>query len=168
MPFLASFFSIELHFKPLPDNQRIWEHQMILLLPNAITFLPETINLCHWRGGGKTNKQKKVDEKMNQLLSLFTQWHDLRETLSIWLGKIRLVESTATGTGNVWLIECFGRCYRKLYVCLVQHWNQCFVPHLGHFPEDFTSLRNNPKASAVGDNSIRDEEAMLGEDIYYH
>lgn len=161
MPFLEAFFSIELHFELLPDNQRIWEHQMILLLPDAITYLPETINLCHWRGR-KANKQKKTDEKMSKLLSLFTQWHELRENLSIWLHKIRLVESRATCTGNVGLTKCFGRCSWKLYVCLVQHWNQCFVLHLGHFSECLTSLHNNLKASALGDNWIRDGEVMLG------
>lgn len=47
MPFPESFFSIKLRFKLLSDNQNIWEHQVILLLSDAITFLPETINLCH-------------------------------------------------------------------------------------------------------------------------
>lgn len=165
MPFPESFFSIELHFKLLSDNQNIWEQQMILPLSDAITFLPETINLCHWRRG-KANKQQM---KGRTSCSLLIQWHDRRETLSIQLHRVILMESWTIRLGNLLFIGCFGVGARGLFckLCVVQHFNtEISALYLTlDTPECLTSLLNKLTASAVRDDSTREEE-MSGEGTY--
>lgn len=118
---------------------------MILPLSDATTFFPETINLCHWRRG-KANKQQM---KWWTNCPLLIQRRDLGDTLSIWLHKVRLMESEPS---TLQLLLWFNTEISDLYLTL-------------DTPECLTSFLNNLKTSAVGDNSTRNEE-ISGEDAY--